>query len=85
MGKIFTAKVTKDETHSTSIDFKVEIKGRKTIYIRKCQAFADFELNPIYPRSYQGQYEIWDEKGQSHQKYGVVLFYPDKTQVVLDE
>lgn len=70
--------------HADSIDYKVEIKGKAPIFLSKCHAYTDFDINPICPRTYSGIYKIW-ENGVQIEKKGVLHFYPQSTDILLVE
>lgn len=77
--------VTKDETFPDSLDFKIEIQeiGR-TFYLRKCQVYTDYDVNPMWMHAYNGRYEIW-ENGMSHEKKGILHIYEDHVDILLEE
>lgn len=77
--------VTSDEEHPNSLDFKIGIKEiGKTFCLRKCQAYTDFEINPMCPQTYNGRYEIW-ENGISYEKRGTLHIYHDHADILLEE
>lgn len=76
--------VTINEQHDDSVDYKVEINGKAPIFLRKCHAYTDFDINPVCPRTYSGKYEIW-ENGMSIEKNGFLHFYPKRVDILLEE
>ncbi|WP_165045523.1 hypothetical protein [Dysgonomonas sp. ZJ709] len=78
-------KATVDEKHAGSVDYKIEIKEKGTIYLRKCQALFDYDIVEIQPHSYQGKYEVNDSKGMTQEKTGTLHIYKDRKDVLLEQ